>query len=85
MGKDPLWGQVGAFLVIKPEEAISNTAGFPVNSNLCLQHQDHLIRTSLLSLLGHQDSEPVSLGRGQGGTWPFPGDKALLSTSSCLS
>lgn len=47
----------GTFLETKPEEDISNTAGFPVNSHLCLQ-----LRTSPLSLLGHQGPEPVGWG-----------------------
>lgn len=66
-GKRSLWGEAGPVPEIKPGEDISNTARSPVDSNLCLQHRDHLIRTSLPSLLGHQGCEPQGWGGGREG------------------
>lgn len=55
--KDPLWREAGTFPKTKPEESVSNSAGFPADSHLCLRHPDWLPRTALLSLLGHQCRE----------------------------
>lgn len=49
MGKYPPRGEGGSLWKIHPEDDVSDTDGFPVNSNLCLQWRGHLIRASLLS------------------------------------